>query len=206
MTGRGNESRRDIDTDVLVIGCGIAGATTALEAAGNGLNVIVITKNMNAEESNTLYAQGGIVSLGDDDQPELLAEDIITAGDGINNPEAVELLAAESKPLIDRILVRELKIPFSRSSPDALDYAQEGGHSRRRVLHVKDTTGRTIQERLIRALRGQKRLSLLTGHSAVDVLTVPHHSKNAINYYRPPQCIGAYVLDNAAHHHRPALV
>lgn len=198
MSARRDDRRSDIDTDVLVIGGGIAGATTALEAAAGGLDVVVITKNAKPEESNTYYAQGGIVSLGDDDQPELLAGDIISAGDGINNRDAVELLAAESKPLVDRILVRELKIPFSRSSPEGLDYAQEGGHSRRRVLHVKDTTGRTIQEAFVRALKGRRRVTLLPSHTAVDLLTVPHHSKNPMAYYHTPQCIGAYVLDNAA--------
>ncbi|MGB9005404.1 MAG: L-aspartate oxidase [Candidatus Aminicenantales bacterium] len=187
-----------LETDVLVIGCGIAGAAAALEAAKSGLEVAVITKNSRLEESNTFYAQGGIVSLGPGDYPELLAEDIIKAGDSINNPEAVELLAGEAKKLVDAILIKELRIPFTHSSSERLDYAQEGGHSRRRILHVKDTTGKTIEERFIRALRKQKRVKLLTGHTAVDLLSMPHHSKNPRSYYRKPLCIGAYVLDNAA--------
>ena len=127
-------------TDVLIIGCGIAGASAALEAAKSGLRVIVITKHAELEESNTYYAQGGIVSLGKDDHPELLKEDILEAGDGVNNPGAVEILAGEGKTTVDEILIKELDIPFSRSTPDALDYAQEAGHSRRRILHIKDST------------------------------------------------------------------
>ena len=61
-----------LTTDVLIIGCGIAGASAALEAAKCGLRVILITKDSKLEESNTYYAQGGIVSLGVDDHPELL--------------------------------------------------------------------------------------------------------------------------------------
>ena len=61
-------------TDVLIIGCGIAGASAALEAAKSGLKVVLITKKSIFEESNTFYAQGGIVSLGKDDKPELLKE------------------------------------------------------------------------------------------------------------------------------------
>ncbi len=183
-------------TDVLVIGCGIAGASTALEAAKSGLNVIVITKSPTLEDSNTFYAQGGIVCLGEDDDPELLKEDILKTGDGIGNPEAVDILARESKPLVEKILIKELDIPFTRSSPDSLDYAQEAGHSRRRILHIKDTTGKTIEERFITALKKFPRVKLFKDHTAVDLLTVPHHSKNAIAYYKEPQCIGAYVLDN----------
>jgi L-aspartate oxidase len=183
-------------TDVLVIGCGIAGASAALEAAKSGLDVIVITKSPTLEDSNTFYAQGGIVSLGEDDYPELLKEDIIKTGDGISHPEAVDILARESKPLVDKILIEELDIPFTRSAPDSLDYAQEAGHSRRRILHIKDTTGRTIEERFIAALKKFPKVTLFTDHTAVDILTVPHHTKNPIAYYSEPQCIGAYVLDN----------
>jgi L-aspartate oxidase len=183
-------------TDILIIGCGIAGASAALEAAKSGLKVIVITKNDELEESNTYYAQGGIVSLGPDDHPELLKEDIIQTGDGINNPEAVEILSTEGNKLVDAILIDELDIPFMKSSPDALDYAQEGGHSRRRILHIRDTTGKTIEERFVSALKGYSNVTLLADHTAVDLLTVPHHSKNPTAFYREPRCIGCYVLDN----------
>jgi len=190
------KSDKHLRTDVLVIGCGIGGASAALEAAKKGLRVVVVSKSPVLEDSNTFYAQGGIVSLGRGDHLELLEEDIIKAGDGINNPEAVEILARESKPLVDKILIGELKIPFTRSSPDGLDYAQEAGHSRRRILHVEDTTGKTIEQRFITALQEDKNVTLVSDHTAVDLLTMPHHSKDAIAYYREPQCIGAYVLDN----------
>lgn len=183
-------------TDILIIGCGIAGASAALEAAKSGFKVIIITKNDELEESNTFYAQGGIVSLGPDDNPELLKEDIIQTGDGINNPEAVDILSTEGNKMVDSILIDELDIPFMKSSPDSLDYAQEGGHSRRRILHIRDTTGKTIEEKFVAALKGYSNVTLLSGHTAVDLLTVPHHSKNPTSFYKEPRCIGCYVLDN----------
>ncbi len=186
-----------LETDVLVLGCGIAGASAALEAAKNGLRVVLVTKHDTIEESNTDYAQGGIVSLGPDDRPELLKKDIFETGDKINNPEAVEILAEEGKKLVDEILIQELAIPFARTAPDTLDYAQEAAHSRRRILHVQDTTGKTIEEKIIGRLRTYSNVEIFTGHTAVDLLTMPHHSKNPTSFYSEPVCIGAYVLDNA---------
>jgi len=197
MKKDGGLTRGDIlQTDVLIIGSGIAGASAALQASKSGLKVLVVNKSSRIEESNTLYAQGGIVSLGRDDAPDLLVDDIVEAGDGTSDPKAVEVLAKEGKDLVERILIEELAIPFTRSAPDELDYAQEAGHSRRRILHVQDTTGRTIEERFIAALKKRKSVTLLADHTAVDLLTVPHHSKNPIAYYRSPACIGAYILDN----------
>ncbi len=187
----------DITADVLVIGCGIAGASAALEAAKAGLRVAVVTQSQRPEESNTWHAQGGIVSQGPRDDPELLRDDIITAGDGVNDPEAVDILVGEGHDLVEKVLCGELEIPFTRSSPDKLDYAQEAGHSRRRILHVDDATGRTIEERFLAALEKHANVTLFPGHTAVDLLTVPHHSKNPIAYYHEPRAIGAYVLDNA---------
>lgn len=183
-------------TDVLVIGSGISGAAAALSAAKAGLEVIVISKSAELEESNTCYAQGGIVSLAPGDDPGLLREDIIRAGDGINNPEAVDVLVAESKTLVDSILIGGLRIGFSRNTEDSLDFAQEGGHSRRRILHVRDTTGRTIEEAFLDLLGKTPSVRLLADRTAVDLLTVPHHSKDPKAYYREPACLGAYVLDN----------
>ena len=129
-------SERDIRADVLVIGCGIAGAAAALEAAKAGLKTVAVTKAEKSEESNTFYAQGGIVSFAPDDQPELLKRDILEAGDDVGDPAAVDVLVKDGPELVRKTLIEELKIPFTRSSPDALDFAQEAGHSRRRILHV----------------------------------------------------------------------
>jgi L-aspartate oxidase len=189
-------SERDIRADVLVIGCGIAGAAAALEAAKAGLRTVVITKEARAEETNTLYAQGGIVSFAPDDRPELLKKDILEAGDDVGDPAAVDILVNEGPELVRKTLIEELKVPFTRNSPEALDFAQEAGHSRRRILHVEDATGRTIEDRFLRAIKKHPRVTLLPGHTAVDLLTVPHHSKNLVAYYHAPRTIGAYVLDN----------
>ncbi len=183
-------------SDLLIIGGGLAGATAALEAAGLGLEVNVVVKSSGPEGSNTYWAQGGIVSFGDDDDPELLKADILKAGDRINNPEAVEVLVNEGQRAIERILINELKIPFARSSPEKLDYALEGGHSRRRILHVEDATGRIISTALMNRLRQLPNVHLFFDHTAVDLLTVPHHSTSPLSYYREPCCLGAYVLDN----------
>jgi L-aspartate oxidase len=190
-------SERDIRADVLVIGCGIAGATAALEAAEAGLRTVVVTKEVRPEESNTFYAQGGIVSFAPNDRPEFLKRDILEAGDGVGDPEAIDILVADGPRLVQETLIDKLKIPFTRSSPEALDYALEAGHSRRRILHVEDATGRTIENRFLRALERHPCVTLLAGRTAVDLLTVPHHSKNPVAYYREPRAIGAYVLDNA---------
>ncbi|HPW18950.1 MAG TPA: L-aspartate oxidase [Candidatus Aminicenantes bacterium] len=187
----------DIRADVLVVGCGIAGAAAALEAADAGLRTVVITKEARPEESNTLYAQGGIVSFAPDDKPDLLKEDILEAGDRIGDPAAVDILVEEGPRLVRETLIGRLEIPFTRSSPEALDYALEAGHSRRRILHVEDATGRTIEDRFLNALLKHPRVTLLAGRTAVDLLTVPHHSKDPVAYYKEPRAIGAYVLDNA---------
>jgi L-aspartate oxidase len=188
---------KTLRTEVLVIGCGIAGASAALEAAKAGLDVTVIAKSEAVQESNTFYAQGGIVTLGPDDDPAILREDIIRTGDGLNDPRAVDVLVRECGHLVESLLIGELGIPFDHGSNGGLDYAHEAGHSRRRILHVEDTTGRTIEEHFVAALRRFPKITLLPAHTAVDLLTVPHHSRDPIAYYREPRCIGAYVLDNA---------
>ena len=105
-----------IETDILIIGCGISGSSAALEAAESGLRVIVISKYDQLEESNTYYAQGGIVSLGRDDNPELLMNDIMETGDDINNPDAVKVLSTEGKKLVDTILIWRHRIKHGKEA------------------------------------------------------------------------------------------
>ena len=116
---------KNLTTDVLVIGCGIGGASAALEAAKRGLKVVVITKHAKPEESNTFYAQGGIVTLGVGDDPGRLKADILKAGDRLA-PQEVERLLTDlqrtdnpyicphGQPIIVGISHHELDKKFER--------------------------------------------------------------------------------------------
>ena len=104
-----------LQTDILIIGCGIAGATAALQLAEAGLDVTVITRATDPAETNTFYAQGGIIYRSHDDSPELLAKDILHAGAGHCNPRAVRILSGEGPPLLRQILLDKVGVPFDRS-------------------------------------------------------------------------------------------
>lgn len=182
--------------DLLVIGSGIAGLCTAITAAEHGLDVIVINKEPNLEESNTYYAQGGIVSRGADDDPQLLIDDIVKAGDGISNLEAVTILAHEGPPLVEEFLIKKVGVPFTRNEEGDLAFAQEASHSRRRILYCMDTTGMKIEEYLLKKAKEFERIRFFADYTAIDLLTIPHHSTNPLALYHEPQCIGAYVLNN----------
>jgi len=185
-----------LDTDVLIIGCGIAGATAALMLAQNpGRHITVITRDSNPCESNTRYAQGGIVARGQDDNAELLAKDILEAGAGASDPQAVELLAREGPDIVQEILIEMAGIRFDSQSNGEYEFGREGAHSRRRILHVGDGTGQAIINGLVAAIQKYPNISILTNTTAVDLITFPHHSRNPLEAYRPVICHGAYAFD-----------
>lgn len=186
----------EVKTDVLVIGCGIAGGVAALRLSQHeDLHITVVTAAPHAHEAGTYYAQGGIIYRGLDDSAQLLAEDIIRAGDGLNNPEAVAILSEEGPPLLQGMLIDELGVPFDAAPTGELHFTREAAHSTARILHVVDATGRAIQERLIGALLTRPNVELLTGHTAVDLLTPAHHSQDRRTVYEPLSCVGAYVFN-----------
>jgi L-aspartate oxidase len=185
-----------IEADVLVIGCGIAGATAALRLAQDRQrDVLVVSRAAVPEESNTRYAQGGIVSRGLGDSQELLARDILAAGAGLSLPSAVRLLADEGPQLVQRLLIGEAGVPFERDAAGDLSCAREGGHSLARVLHVGDSTGRAIEQALIDRLKQLPNVTLRTNSTAVDLITSSHHARDPLAVYRPITCHGAYVFD-----------
>nr|WP_290668022.1 L-aspartate oxidase [Ardenticatena sp.] len=155
-----------IHTPVLVIGSGVAGGITALCLADAGIPVVLATKARDPHECNTFYAQGGIVYRGEDDSPRLLAEDILRAGSHQNRAEAVHLLASEGPTAVERLLLERLNVPFDRTSNGDLARTLEGGHSRPRIIHATDATGRAIHIALLNALRDHPRITLLTAHMA----------------------------------------
>jgi L-aspartate oxidase len=184
-----------IETDVLIIGIGLAGASSALKLADLGLNVTIVTKSLNEEESNTYYAQGGIIYKSENDTPEKLAQDIINAGDGLCKPRAVELLCKQGPQYVKEILLDRLHIPFDTNARHEHELAAEGGHSLARILHTSDTTGKSIQLAMLKALKEHPKVDIKTGLSVIDLLTPEHHSTNILKVYDPISCVGAFLLD-----------
>jgi L-aspartate oxidase len=174
--------------DFLVLGGGVAGLTFALEAADHG-SVLVLTKRQRWEGS-TQYAQGGVASvLGADDQFELHVQDTLVAGAGLNKREAVEITVREGPERIRWLL--SLGAEFDRNG-GGLHLTREGGHSRRRVAHAKDATGREIERALLAACDA-KGITVLEDQVAIDLVT-----SGKVGLGGPNRCLGAYVLDRAS--------
>ena len=184
-----------IETDVLVIGSGIAGAVTALKLARSGAQVFLLHRSHDVEQTNTRWAQGGIIYTGPGDSPELLTQDILAAGAGVSLPEAARTLAEDGPRRIEEILIESLHVPFDRRPDGSLDVTEEGAHSVPRIIHCEDRTGRRIFEELVKAVEAEPRITLRRSWTAIDLLTLSHHSRNPLHIYEPNTCVGAYVLD-----------
>ncbi len=181
--------------DVLIIGGGIAGGTCALRAADAGLNVLALVKATDPSETNTEWAQGGIVADGHEDPPELLVEDILEAGDQIGWTPAAEQLAEIGPRLVHELLAERLQVPFDRESDGEFSRTSEAAHSRRRIMHVGDKTGRAIQRQLTEALKAHPRIQLAPDSLAVDLITRSHHDPDPSSAYANDRVLGAYVLE-----------
>jgi L-aspartate oxidase len=180
--------------DVMVIGSGIAGLSAAIRARERGASVCVISKEPLLEECNTFYAQGGIVARGVEDGPDILARDIMTAGSHSCRDEAVKIVSEEGPGEVVSFLAGELGVPFCKNDDGSWDFTREAAHSVRRILHVKDTTGRSIEEALLAKARATDGIHLFPGCMAIDLITNTHHSLDPQQRYESPHCLGAYVF------------
>ena len=182
-------------TDVVIIGCGIAGATAALRLAQNpNRQILVLTRHPDPLESNSRYAQGGIVGRGEEDNVDLLYNDILVAGAGASSPKAARILAEEGPELLRKVLVDTCHVTFDADANGDPEYGQEGAHSRRRILHVGDGTGAAIVQGLVAAMARYPNITLQTNLTAVDLITFPHHSRDPLKAYQPITCHGVYAF------------
>ena len=182
--------------DYLVLGSGIAGLMFALKVAPHG-RVAIVTKKDRAE-SNTNYAQGGIAAVTSrEDSFELHVRDTLAAGAGLCKESVVRTVIEEGPARIAEL--QELGVRFSeREVPGEaggreLDLGREGGHSKRRILHARDMTGREIERALLQAVAQQPNIALFENHFAIDLITTRKLGRSG-----PNRCVGAYVLDKAS--------
>ena len=174
-----------LETDYLVIGSGIAGLNFALLAAEHG-RVVVITKKR-PDDTNTNWAQGGVAAvLAKDDTFERHIDDTLVAGDGLCDRDVVELCVMDGPAQVKRLL--DLGVRLDRGPDGELDLGREGAHTRHRVVHWEDVTGREIQRALLAAVANNPNITVLDEHIAVDLLSMA-------KYGGDPACFGAYVLD-----------
>src|ERR1044072_6511149 len=183
-------------TEVLIIGCGIAGATAALRLARNSnRQITILTRARDTHESNTRYEQGGIIGRGPGDTAELLFEDSVAAGAGVRTPVAARILATEGPPLLNEVLEQTAGVVFDHDSSGAPVWGQEAAHSRRRILHVGDATGLALINGLVKTLGEYPNIKIKSEATAVDLITFPHHSRDPLDNYRAVSCHGCYIFD-----------
>lgn len=180
--------------DCLIIGSGVAGIVTALELAEKGLAVVLLSADKEGSDSNSFHAQGGIVYQGSRDSSEKLYEDILSAGAGLNSPEAAWQVATQGPRLVKELLIDKYNVPFD-STQEGLCITDEAAHSCRRIIHCKDETGKGLMKTLFAKTEKYPNLLWKKGHTAVDLITLSHHSKKITDIYKASTCIGAYVIN-----------
>lgn len=177
--------------DFIVIGSGAAGLTFALKAAKVG-TVALITKRK-LVDSNTAWAQGGVACVvSEEDSFELHIQDTLECGAGLCREDAVRTVVTEGPQSIQHLsdLGMEFNLRDRGDGTSEWDLGREGGHSKRRVLHWEDRTGRAIEDTLVNRVRDCAAITILENHMAVDLVTT-----GKLGYAMQDCCVGIYVLN-----------
>ena len=180
--------------DCLIIGSGIAGLTAALNLGKQGFSVVVMTAAGEIAESNSALAQGGIIYEAEEGDPENLIKDILEAGCYSNHLPAVERMAEIGPALVRSVLIDSARVPFDKTSENKLNLIREGAHSEKRIVHIGDETGKSIEERLVEECLKISNIKFLTRTTAVNLLMTSYHSKNPSDRHAPGRCFGAFVF------------
>jgi L-aspartate oxidase len=180
-----------LKTDYLVIGSGLAGLAFALKMSEHG-TVTVISKT-ESFQTNTSWAQGGIAAVFDEgDSFDKHIQDTLKAGAGLCRENVVRNVIEQAPDRIKDLMQWGMHFDL-REDNKSIDLTREGGHSKRRILHVKDHTGSEIQKSLLASVKQHPQIKVLESHAAIDLL-IDHKTNPYL--MTPPRCIGAYVLDS----------
>jgi len=186
----------NIETDVLIIGAGVAGLSTAIKLAQlrPDLDITVLSKT-NTSESNTSWAQGGIASVWDfsTDGYDKHIADTLDAGDGLCDEEVVRIVIEEGHVRVEELIKWGAR--FDKEDDGAYNLGREGGHSENRILHYKDITGWEIQRTLNEKVEEYKNVKILEYYFALDILTQHHLGQNVTRLTPDIACYGAYVFN-----------
>lgn len=181
--------------DYIVVGSGIAGLTFALKVAPHGRVAIITKKSLS--DANTYYAQGGIAAVTKPtDSFGMHVADTMRAGSGLCRESVVQTIVEEGPARVQELI--DLGMEFTRDdtiSPDGERFyslGKEGGHSKRRVLHAKDATGREVMRALLATIERAPNISVFDDHMAIDLITLRKLGLEGSN-----RCVGAYVLNRA---------
>lgn len=184
--------------DVVIVGGGAAGLTLALSLPKH-LSVAILMKD-EPLESSTYYAQGGVAAVwAQDDTVDEHIADTLIAGAGLCHEEAVRFTVEHSREAIEFLLAQGVKFTLDENSDD-LHLTQEGGHSRRRIAHVADATGRAVATTLLERVRECQNVTLLDHMVAIDVITTNSLAQHFdAPFTEPNRAVGVYALDTKAH-------
>jgi L-aspartate oxidase len=180
---------KQFNFDVVIVGSGAAGLTVALNLPKT--TSIAMLAKTNFEQYASYFAQGGISAvLEPDDSIDQHVQDTLTAGAGLCDPDVVTFTAARGSQCIQWL--SDLGMPFTRDrqevSKSGYHLTREGGHSKRRVVHAADATGKALQQTLQAHLHEYSNIQIFQHHLAIDLI------------YANKRCQGLYALDRNDHH------
>jgi L-aspartate oxidase len=190
-----------VESDILIIGGGIAGLSLAIRVAAINPNwqITVLTKTDDSE-SNTHYAQGGVAAVWDTakDNAQKHIDDTLVAGDGLCKADIVKIVVEEGPARVQELI--EMGARFDKEKgKDTYNLVREGGHSEHRILHYKDLTGREMMRALLEKAQSCPNIVILEHYFAVDIIT-QHHLGYMVTRTTPNvECFGAYALNKETH-------
>ena len=180
-------------TDILIIGSGIAGLSFAIKTASArpDLRVLVLTKSR-PESCNTSHAQGGMAVVLDEveDSFEQHIEDTLKAGGGLSDPEVVTMVVTQAPERLYELIAWGTS--FDHNNDGELELALEGGHSRRRIVHHRDLTGKEMETKLLQKAASLPNIEFYDEYFATDLL---------LSEGPEPHCIGVQALDSLREQH-----